>query len=219
MKKLALIMGIVFCLLSGCVSGIAEPSVSECSLPLGTYLSDPANALSPYLKLKENNEFEFTFSYASSNQPSGKYEIRDNELILYAQDHIFEIKNETLIYQSFMAMSCNVLVPDLIGTVLTHQSDQSAVFPLGKYIEEANDKNLSVKLLENNKFEFTSDASQKNPVTGFYEVKGDELILRAEYYTFRIDGESLIILAEKSSALFSFGMIASVSDGDVFILE
>lgn len=66
-------------------------------------MSDSNDIYSPYVMLKEKNEFVFFYSVASSTFPFGKYTIEDNRLILKCDEegvgtYVFEIDNTTLIF-------------------------------------------------------------------------------------------------------------------------
>lgn len=74
----------------------------------GTYILQKSEVVGilPNIVLKDDNEFTFTYSVLSSSIPSGKYQEKDNELILSedtgtdkAASYVFTIDDGKLVFQ------------------------------------------------------------------------------------------------------------------------
>jgi len=80
--------------------------MSTSDIPIGTYILNNSNneVISPYVELKENNEFLFMYSTVSSYLPIGTYKIKDDILTLATRDkkntYVFKIENGSLVFQA-----------------------------------------------------------------------------------------------------------------------
>ncbi len=105
MKKiycLLALLSVLGCFLFGC-SNNDKKTAKE--LPIRAYVLQQSDELiKPTIMLKENNEFQFSYSVLSSYIPIGLYEIKSDELFLRTDDkkyeYIFEIKNDTLVFNA-----------------------------------------------------------------------------------------------------------------------
>lgn len=100
-KALFLLFIVVLGVLAGCSN---NTEVVESDVVVGTYVMESNETLKPYLILKDNNEFSFTYSYLSSYWSIGNYEEVDGSLILKTMDgefeYVFEIKEKDLIFNA-----------------------------------------------------------------------------------------------------------------------
>ena len=68
-------------------------------LKTGTYQMEVSGEMpAPYVELQEDKEYLFTYSFLSSTLNTGKYEIKDNKLILDDNAYVFDIKDGKLIF-------------------------------------------------------------------------------------------------------------------------
>lgn len=100
-KALLLLFAIILGTLAGCSN---NPETIEHDAAVGTYVMESSEALKPYVLLKDNNEFSFTYSSDSSYWAIGNYEEVDGGLILKTMDgefeYVFEIKEKDLIFNA-----------------------------------------------------------------------------------------------------------------------
>lgn len=97
MKKRLLILTIILSLL---LTSSCSNQTGNNKLKIGTYV-EVINELA-YVKLMEDNKYEFCRHIATSFVPSGKYVIEDGDLILKTgdnEDFRFEINGDKLIYK------------------------------------------------------------------------------------------------------------------------
>ena len=96
MKKRLLLMIIVITIIFIC-------GCSNEGLKLGKYVKFKNGFEYAWVELKENNEFEFNRSIATSYWPRGSYSIQDGELILKVRDeeeYKFKIDGEKIVFIS-----------------------------------------------------------------------------------------------------------------------
>lgn len=94
MKKYLVLLSAVLSsiLLFGCIK---ENTV----LKAGKYQMEVSGEMpAPYVELQENGEYLFTYSFLSSTLNTGKYEVKDNKLILDENAYVFDIKDGKLIF-------------------------------------------------------------------------------------------------------------------------
>lgn len=103
MKK-SLIALLVITVLAVSLGGCSKEEALD--LPIGTYeMKDTSQILTPYINLKDGNEFIFVFSALSSQLPIGTYSIVKDELVLTIDDeekitYVFKIDNGDLVFQA-----------------------------------------------------------------------------------------------------------------------
>lgn len=100
-KALFLLFAIILGAFAGCSN---NPETIEYDVAVGTYVMESSEALKPYVVLKDNNEFSFTYSIYSSYWAIGNYEENDGRLILKTMDgefeYVFEINEKDLIFNA-----------------------------------------------------------------------------------------------------------------------
>ncbi|MDY0236563.1 MAG: hypothetical protein RBR71_11060 [Gudongella sp.] len=100
-KALFLLFAIILGVFAGCSN---NPETIEHDVAVGTYVMESSDALKPYVVLKDNNEFSFTYSIYSSYWAIGSYEENDGGLILKTMDgdfeYVFEIDEKDLIFNA-----------------------------------------------------------------------------------------------------------------------
>ncbi|MDY0236573.1 MAG: hypothetical protein RBR71_11110 [Gudongella sp.] len=129
MKRILYIMVLTLGLVGILVGCSNNPKSIEQKLTLGSYVmeAESADALKPFLILKEDNEFSFTYSYLSSYWPVGLYIEEGNILTLNTSDgkykYVFKIENNALIFNSNESAEIPIYaeVPD--GAIFSFNKD------------------------------------------------------------------------------------------------
>ncbi|MTI47912.1 hypothetical protein [Sporosalibacterium faouarense] len=103
-RKIVLVVLIIIVLISILITAYLSQNKDD-EIELGKYIMQDSEKPAPWawVVLKENNEFEFMRSLATSYIPRGTYSINDNILTLYANEdetYIFTIDEGNLIFQS-----------------------------------------------------------------------------------------------------------------------
>lgn len=111
-------------ILAGCTN---NPERIEGDIAIGAYvMEDSVDILKPYVILKDNNEFSFTYSPESSYWAIGNYEEDGDKLILKTIDgefkYVFKINDKNLIFNERESSEISLeKVPD--GSIFTFNKD------------------------------------------------------------------------------------------------
>lgn len=204
------IFSIIFLSLSliGILVGCSNSSeTTEQSMPLGAYVMEESeDVLKPYLVLKENNEFSFTYSPLSGYFNIGSYEESDGKLILDTRDseykYVFKIEGKDLIFnlKESLEMPTDADLPD--GAIFSFSEDYLAdrapfigigydldykekIFPnmTEEEIQEAIDKIMRAareKAGKGEKFKITEEELEKLNITGLDPQYLDKIKISTE---------------------------------------